>query len=227
MGVRVLHREDGRGLSVEGTLASLYRPGELLTGGVWDALGAPVCALERRERMLLVGLGGGSVARLLRAAAPSASIVGLEIDPEVVQAARAHFDLDTLELDVRVQDARLFLAADRGVYDLIVEDLFAGGEEGLNKPPWLPEPGLDLLTPRLAEDGLLVVNTVHDAPEVERALCARYENVVRIELLDCTNHVFVASRRPITARGLRRVIQRDALFRRALPNLRMRTVRSL
>ncbi|MFP8874131.1 MAG: hypothetical protein VCB42_06300, partial [Myxococcota bacterium] len=59
------------------TLASFQRPGEITTGSVWDAMAAPLLALpaSRRGRVLLLGLGGGSVARIVRALAPEALIV--------------------------------------------------------------------------------------------------------------------------------------------------------
>lgn len=224
--VRVEHRTHGRELRVGGTSASWYQPGRLLTGSVWDALGVPVLALppERRREVLILGLGGGSAARLIRAAAPEARIVGVELDGAVVEAARAHFALDELALEVRVADARRFVAEDRGRYDLVLEDCFVGGEDGLTKPPWLPEPGLDEIAARLAPGGVLVCDAIHEATEIGAALAARFASVVRIELFDCVNQVFVATDRPLAARSFRRAVARDPVLADALGNLRFRTV---
>ena len=78
--VRVRETIDGRELRVSGTLASLYRPGQATTGLIWDALAAPLTLLppDRRQAVLILGLGGGSVARVTRALAPQARIVGVE-----------------------------------------------------------------------------------------------------------------------------------------------------
>ena len=98
-----------RTLRVDGTFASWLRArARLTTGSVWDALAAPLLLLPpaRRRRVLLLGLGGGSAARLVRALAPRARIVGVELDREVLRAARRHFDLDALGVEVVNADAR-------------------------------------------------------------------------------------------------------------------------
>ena len=86
----------GRALRINGTFASWYEPGRASTGSVWDALAAPLLLLPpaRRRSVLILGLGGGSAARVVRALAPRAEIVGVEFDADVVRAAREHFDLE-------------------------------------------------------------------------------------------------------------------------------------
>src|SRR5262245_41530744 len=78
--VEVREGRRGRALRVDGTFASWYTPGSALTGSVWDALAAPLCWLPklRRRSVLVLGLGAGSAARLVRALAPGARIVGVE-----------------------------------------------------------------------------------------------------------------------------------------------------
>ena len=92
--VRVRDTSAGRELWVDGTFASLYRPGRATTGTVWDAIAAPIAWLppRRRRRVLLLGLAGGSVARVVRALAPRAEIVGVEFDAAVLAAAGAAED---------------------------------------------------------------------------------------------------------------------------------------
>jgi len=53
---------------IDGTFASWYEPGRAVTGSVWDALAAPILLLPRarRSRVLILGLGGGSAARIVR-----------------------------------------------------------------------------------------------------------------------------------------------------------------
>lgn len=223
-----MRRGGARELRVGGTFASSYRPGRLLTGSVWDALAVPLLALppERRRAILMLGLGGGSAARLLRAVAPDARIVGVERDPNVVAAARAHLDLDDLALDVRVADARRVVCDEDALYDLVIEDCFVGGEEGLTKPRWLPEPGIEEIAARLAPGGVLGCDAIHEAGEIGAALSARFRSVVRVELDDCANKVFVATDRRLTARPLRAAVARHPLLSGALDNLRFRTERA-
>ena len=63
--------------------------------------------------MLILGLGGGSAARLVRAVAPEARIVGVEFSAEVLAAARSHFDLDAIGVEVVHADAHAFLLGER------------------------------------------------------------------------------------------------------------------
>ena len=214
----------GRELRIGGTSASWYQPGRLLTGSVWDALAVPVCALEiEAPRILMLGLGGGSAARLLRAAAPDARIVGVELSADVVEAARAGMDLDALEVEVHVADAKEFL--DRpGTYDLIVEDCFMGYEGGLTKPPWFLEAGVDAIRARLARGGVAVCDTIHERAWARQAYGARFASLVRIDLFDCTNGVLVASDRDLDARGLRRRVADHPVLADALGNLTFRTL---
>ena len=166
--VHVRDGKDGRELIVDGTFASFYRPGSSVTGSVWDAIAAPLLAIptKRRRSVLILGLGGGSAARIVRAIAPAARIVGVELDPAVVRAAREHLDLDELAVDVIQEDALSFLQGDRGGYDAILEDVFVGEGDAVHKPGWLPRPGLELAAERLAPGGVLVSNTLDEARSV-------------------------------------------------------------
>src|SRR5512134_2559785 len=124
--IEVRRGRRGRELRIDGTFASRYAPGSALAGPVWDALAAPLAWLApaRRRSVLLLGLGGGSAARVIRALAPRARIVGVEIDPAVVSAARRWFDLDALGVEVVTGDAARFLRATRARFDAVLEDVF-------------------------------------------------------------------------------------------------------
>ena len=58
--VRLEDAGGARTLVVDETFASFYRPGELATRCVWDAIAAPLLWLapKRRRRILILGLGG-------------------------------------------------------------------------------------------------------------------------------------------------------------------------
>jgi spermidine synthase len=218
----------GRELRVDGTFASWYRPGSPVTGSVWDAIAAPLLALppRRRRSVLLLGLGGGSAARLVRALAPRARIVAVELSAEVVRTARRWFDLDELGLELEIADAHAFLARDRRRYDLVLEDVFVGVGEAVFKPPWLPTPGLALAARRLAPGGLLVSNALDEAPFVARALRDLFPRVVRIDVDEYDNRVFVGGPGWLAARPLRRAVAAHPLLAEALPRLAFRTVAS-
>lgn len=210
---------------MDGQLASAYRPGRGDTGPVWAALAAPLLALpeERRRAVLVLGLGGGSAARVVRELAPQALIVGVERDAEVLAAARAHFELDALGVEVHVADALGYLELERRRFDVVIEDCFVGPTRGIRKPDWLPMPGLGLAAARLRPHGLLVANTIHEASRVARHLLRRHPGVVAIGFRDFMNRVLAAGP-GLDARRLRAAIAHHASLARFLPELEIRTL---
>ncbi len=230
MGARVEVHESrgGRSLRVDGTFASWWRPGSARTGSVWDALAAPLLGLppSRRRRVLVLGLGGGSAARLLRALAPDARIVGVERDAGVLRAARRHFDLGALGLEIVQADAREFLARERRRFDLVIDDVFVGSGRAVHKPDWLPEPGLAAASRRLAPGGLLVSNAIDEAVGVARWLGERFARVLALRVAGYDNCVLVAGPRSLSARGLRAAVAAEPLLAPTLPRLRLTTLRA-
>lgn len=217
----------GRELLVDGTFASFYRPGQVTTGSVWDALAAPVLALPpaRRRRILLLGLGGGSAARIVRALAPKARIVGVELDPEVVAAARRWFDLDALGLEIVIADAQEFLKRGRTRFDAVLDDVFIGPARSVRKPVWLPEPGLRLAAARVARGGVLASNTIREGAAAARTVCDLYGGGVSIGIDGYHNRI-VAGGSPIeSGRALRAAIAADPILAPTLPKLALRSLR--
>lgn len=221
--VRVVRRRDGtRELRVDETYASIWRPGVATTGSVWDALALPVLALPpaRRRRALILGLGGGSAARLLRALAPGISITGVELDADVLRAARRDFGLDELDVEVVRDDARAVLARARRRFDLIVDDVFVGEGDDVHKPDWLPRPGLEQAWRRLAPGGVLVSNALDEAPEVAATLRRLAPHRVRVRIDGYDNQVFAASTSRLDARDLRARARSEPILGDALSRLR-------
>jgi spermidine synthase len=112
------------------------------------------------ERILIIGLGGGTLPNALRDILPSAVIDTVEIDEAVVRVAKQFFGFVEDEQNrVYVQDARVFgkRAALRGEqYDLIILDAFDGEyiPEHLMTVEFLSE-----MRGLLSDDGVLVANT--------------------------------------------------------------------
>ncbi|CAK0873262.1 unnamed protein product [Prorocentrum cordatum] len=213
--VRVSRTARGLELHVDGTLASLVAAGSGSCGSVWGALAAPLLALPpcRRTRVLILGLGGGSAARAVRALAPGAQIVGVELEQEVVDVARSQLGLDDLGVEVVVGDALDFLQREGRRFDMIIEDVNGGG---LHKPGWIPVPGHDLCGRLLADGGVLVSNTFlngDSASVVGAHLSARYPAVLQMTLSTCGNAVFVASGGTLSAEQLRAAVTGSPVLR--------------
>lgn len=225
-----VQRTPGGGLRllVDGTFASFQRGRGAATRSVWDALAAPLLALpaQRRRRVLILGLGGGSAARLVRALAPSARIVGVELDPEVVAAAQRWFGLDDLGVTLVQGDALAFLRRDRARYDVVIDDVFVGSGRDVRKPEWLPEPGLRLAARRVAPGGVLVTNTLDDAPQSRRTVASLLGRITEITVRGYDNRILAAGPADLDARGLRAALARDPVLADTLPVLALRTLRA-
>ena len=105
-------------------------------------------------RMLLVGLGGGSVAKSY--AADGWRVDAVEIDPVVIRMAREWFGLTDADATVHHADGRRFLAAQPPAsYDLVIMDAF-----GSSTIPFhlVTEEVFALIATRLAPGGLLAMN---------------------------------------------------------------------
>jgi precorrin-6B methylase 2 len=222
--VEVRQGREGLELRVEGTLASLHRPGRGLTGLVWWTLAAPIVLLPRRpRRVLLLGLGGGSVGRAVRALDPEAEIVGVENNADVLRLAREHLELDRLGLELIAGDALEYLRRGRRRFDLIVEDLFVGPSRSVRKPDWLLDEGYPLIGRRRGERGIVVSNTIHEMPDIVRAMSPLGGRVVSLDVRGHWNRIVVGGRGLPPPARLRRVLREHQLLAPLLPRLAIRS----
>jgi len=224
--VRIDDTGGTRALVVDETFASFYRPGEIATHCVWDAIAAPILFLapKRRRRILILGLGGGSVARLARALAPDAEIVGIEFDPEVVRLARKHLELDALDIQVEIADALEWLKTAKGRFDVILEDIFIGHGDDVHKPDWIPDPGHRLALARLARGGVFVTNTLDESSQVARYLRPAFPSLVSIATEDYDNHVLAAGPEHLAGRTLRSKVAASPILSESLEILSFRSI---
>lgn len=77
------------------------------------------------KKMLLIGLGGGSIPKKLMKEFPGLEIDAVDIDPEVIQIAKSHFNVrENKNLRLYAQDGRLFLTRSQTQYDIILLDAY-------------------------------------------------------------------------------------------------------
>lgn len=164
---------------------SLYRPGSFLTGDYWDGLLVlPFTTLtEAPSRVAILGNAAGTVARAYGHYFPGAQIDGVEIDPELAQIGRRYFDMRAPHLAIYNQDARPWLQASPGDYDVIVLDAY--------RQPYIPfylatREFFQLARQRLAPGGVLVVNVGHPegSTDLERVVGRTMSDVFPTVLRD-------------------------------------------
>jgi predicted membrane-bound spermidine synthase len=79
------------------------------------------------KRVLVLGLGGGSIPVYLHRFLPEATIDVVEIDPGIISAAKKYFGLrETSRLKLIESDGRVFLNRHPEPYDIIMVDVFSG-----------------------------------------------------------------------------------------------------
>jgi spermidine synthase len=86
---------------------------------------------EAPQSVLMVGLGGGSLAKFIRKHLPATDITAVEIDPRIIAVARGQFELppDDDTLHVVEGDGALFVRQHSGEYDVILLDGFDAGNQ--------------------------------------------------------------------------------------------------
>jgi len=223
---RVRRRGARLELRIGDSFASCLVSGRTATGSVWDALAAALLALpvRRRRAVLLLGLGGGSAARIVRALAPAARIVGVEIDPAVLRLAQSRFGLAALGIEAVRADARDFLQNSRSRFDLILEDCFIGNQAELQKPQGIPEPAFAWAAQRLCPGGVLASNAIDEGPAIAASLRRRFRNLVQIRLAGYDNRIFIGGGASLSARALRRAVAAAPILAPTLPILSFRTL---
>jgi len=154
------------------------------------------------RRILLLGIGGGSLIRYLRTMLPLAFVRAVDASPAVLDTARTFFSLPAADERLRldVADARDVVPAvcDQ---DLILVDVF--DETGM--PDWVGAPAfLTVCRGALAERGILVLNLMPaDASRLAGILRAARQvfdgHVLVTTLSDYRNVIVLALRDPTPA----------------------------
>jgi spermidine synthase len=115
------------------------------------------------KRVLMIGLGGGSISSYLGRFMPQVAIDTVEIDPGVVTAAKKYFGMkETARVRYLAGDGRVFLNRRKDTYDLILVDAFFGGYVPFHL---LTKEFYTLLKQRLAPGGAIAFN-VHDGTKL-------------------------------------------------------------
>lgn len=155
---------------------SVYLEDDIYTRGIWDYFLAPLLVNPEARDVLIIGFAGGTVATQYLELS-EARIVGVEIDPLVVELSKEYFGVrESDRLRVEVADGRTYLSMHREMFDIVVMDAF--------NPPTIPfhlatKEFFQLVESRLKENGAIAVNVPRygEPRHVIDPVCATMEQV--------------------------------------------------
>lgn len=146
---------------------------------------------ERPRSVLMLGVGGCTIGHLLCERFGDLPMVGVDIDPEVLELARERFNLDALPMRLVVGDAVQFVSETWQSFSLVYVDLFRGSHPDRRV---IGRPFLRALE-RIVEPGGLVMFNLHRHRRAPESV-GRIGRVLRvIRQTTVGKNVVVAARR--------------------------------
>lgn len=208
---------------VQGAVHAWYHRERYLTGLAWDLIAAAaLLGKAKPDSILMLGLAGGTAFRILRHLLPDCRLSAIDIDPVVVELARRHMDLDSLDIEVIIDDGYRWLEGNRRRFDVVIDDIYLAGRSDVFRPRSpVDERLLPLLKRALGREGVLAVNLVVGAGHrtlqtlTRASLRAEFPVVRSIRSPHALNEVLVAGdsvagRRRLNEHGFRH--RRDRNF---------------
>lgn len=211
--IQVIQAGDTRFLMLnEGqAVHSVYNPNQLETFGTWDYFLAapyfndPRSTPNRPERVGIVGLAAGTIAKQYTAVFGDVPIDGWEIDPEIIRVGRKYFAMTEPNLHTIASDGRWGLDHSPHDYSVIAVDAY--------RPPYIPwhlttQQFFSIVSDHLTDDGVLVIN-VGRTPSDRRLIEAMvgtigsvFPSVYVVDVPGTFNSIVYATRQPTEARNL-------------------------
>lgn len=154
--IRVVEDDGARYLLTDGAIQNVVdaATGESLFSYV-DVLDLTRLFFEEPGRMLLVGLGGGSLVK--RFVAERWRVEAVEIDPVITRVAGDYFYLDEHETPVHHMDGRRFLSTTEETFDVVIMDAFASSSIPFHL---VTRESFALIRSRLDPNGVMAINIV-------------------------------------------------------------------
>ncbi len=204
-----------RRLYSNGVFHSQYHPGRPHAGGVWDLLMLPAFfrSPTRIRRILVLGVGGGTVIHLLQRFLRPEAIIGVELNPVHLQVARQFFDIRKGMATLHQADAVQWLNDyDGPAFDMIIDDLFGNEDTGRAVPAdttWC-----STLLRNLHHNGVLVMNFIggkalrHSACVSEPLIARHFTSRFQLSLPAYENAIGAFLGHPASSQGLRKNLAR-------------------
>lgn len=125
---------------------------------------------EDVKTSLILGLGGGSIAKIIREFWPKSSIAGVEIDPLMIKLGKEFLGLSSWDVEIVEGDALEFALNEKRKYDLVCVDTYVGDSYPVQ---FESEEFLVGVGKMLSSNGTLVFNRLYYGDK--RALANNFE----------------------------------------------------
>ncbi len=112
------------------------------------------------RNILVLGVAGGNVIRLLRRTFPTAKITGVDIDPVMIDIGIKYFKIDKIpDFKIVNADAGEFVNSNKSHFDLIIVDIFFGR---VSSDLTTQNKFLDKLKSIINPDGRVIINYLRE-----------------------------------------------------------------
>ena len=185
---------------VTGAIHAWFHRKRFLTGLAWDLLAA--AALLRPDgkpkSILMLGVAGGTALRILRHLLPDVSLIGIDLDSELIELARREMALGETRSEIIIADAYAWMAENKQKFDVIIDDLYLAGDDDVFRAESCDQAWLGLIQRALAPGGLLALNLVtgpgHRAKQIatRAALAEHFPKIRSLRTEGSMNEVLVA-----------------------------------
>lgn len=192
-------------LTVKWDILSGY---QIMGGGLWQVGGpvetvwkAGIKEIKKRslpiQDALILGVGGGTTAKLIRENWQNSKIVGVDIDPLIIKLGEEYLGLKKLDVELIVADAFTWTQKNKKKFDAVCIDTYVGD----SFPPQFASPEfLECVKKLINKDGVVIFNRIFESSQRKasdgflKSLKAVFSNVKEVypshELL---NVLFVCS----------------------------------
>jgi len=129
--------------------------GEGPTGMYYDDMADAVP--KNAKEVIILGLGGGTVARRLRELGYKNRIIGVENDPVVIEFGILYFDYEYVD-DIIEADAVKYCRFSEEIFDCVIDDVYVNSSQRVNvSASNILRPGGTLIRNKFPEKGIEIV----------------------------------------------------------------------
>ena len=163
--IRVTEGFGVRRLVVEGYTQSRDLPKIGNTGFYWDSFLDNLPKINSKSKILILGLGGGTSAKLFLNKFGKVHIDGIEIDPVIINLGKKFFYLDNPNIKIYKSDANNFIRKTKNKYQVICVDTFIGSKI----PDFIENLGFfDILKALLESKGVMIADKICNNEEEDK-----------------------------------------------------------